>query len=95
MSSIPKPTNEPIRNYEPGSEEKASLKEKLAELSQKQIEIPLIIGGKEVHTEDTSTCVMPHNHGHVLATFHQAGEQEDIRQLNLHKLPGNSGQRHH
>ena len=76
MSSIPKPTNEPIRNYEPGSEEKASLKEKLAELSQKQIEIPLIIGGKEVHTGDTSTCVMPHNHGHVLATFHQAGEQE-------------------
>ena len=76
MSSIPKPINEPIRNYEPGSPEKASLKEKLAELSQKEIEIPLIIGGKEVRTGDTGKCIMPHNHGHVLATFHQAGEKE-------------------
>ena len=76
MSNIPKPINEPIRNYESGSPEKASLKEKLAELSQKEIEIPLIIGGKEVHTGDTAKCIMPHNHGHVLATFHQAGEKE-------------------
>ena len=76
MNSIPKPINEPIRNYEPGSPEKASLKEKLAELSQKEIEIPLIIGGKEVRTGDTGKCIMPHNHGHVLATFHQAGEKE-------------------
>ena len=79
MSSIPKPINEPIRNYEPGSPEKASLKEKLAELSQKEIEIPLIIGGKEVRTGDIGKCIMPHNHGHVLATFHQAGEKE-VRQ---------------
>tara|TARA_Y100000590_G_scaffold76946_1_gene85208 strand:+ start:417 stop:2039 length:1623 start_codon:yes stop_codon:yes gene_type:complete len=76
MNNIPKPINEPIRNYEPGSPEKASLKEKLTELSQKEIEIPLIIGGKEVRTGDTGTCIMPHNHGHVLATFHQAGEKE-------------------
>ena len=76
MSSIPKPINEPIRNYEPGSPEKASIKEKLAELSQKELEIPLIIGGKEVRTGDTGKCIMPHNHGHVLATFHQAGEKE-------------------
>lgn len=76
MSNIPKPINEPIRNYEPGSPEKASLKEKLAELSQKEIEIPLIIGGKEVRTGDTSNCVMPHNHGHILATYHQAGVKE-------------------
>ena len=76
MSNIPKPINEPIRNYDPGSPEKASLKEKLAELSQKEIEIPLIIGGKEIRTGDTSKCVMPHNHGHVLATFHQASEKE-------------------
>lgn len=76
MSNIPKPINEPIRNYEPGSPEKASLKEKLAELSQKEIEIPLIIGGKEVRTGDTSNCVMPHNYGHILATYHQAGVKE-------------------
>jgi len=81
MSNIPKPVNEPIRNYEPGSPEKASLKETLAELSQKEIEIPLIIGGKEVRTGDTANCIMPHNHGHVLATFHQAGEKEVLEAI--------------
>ena len=81
MSNIPKPMNEPIRNYESGSSEKASLKEKLAELSQKEIEIPLIIGGKEVRTGDTANCIMPHNHGHVLATFHQAGEKEVLEAI--------------
>ena len=83
--------NEPIRNYESGSSEKASLKETLSELSQKEIEIPLIIGGKEVRTGDTANCIMPHNHGHVLATFHQAGEKEVLRQLNLLKRHGNNG----
>ena len=81
MSNIPKPVNEPIRNYAPGSSEKASLKETLAELSQKEIEIPLIIGGKEVRTGDTANCIMPHNHGHVLATFHQAGEKEVLEAI--------------
>ncbi|MDP6415718.1 MAG: aldehyde dehydrogenase family protein, partial [Gammaproteobacteria bacterium] len=76
MSAIPKPVNEPILNFNPGSPERASLQDKLKELSAKEIEIPLLIGGKEVRTGDTGTCVMPHNHGHVLARFHQAGPAE-------------------
>ena len=67
MSAIPKPVNEPILNFNPGSAERTSLQAKLKELSAKEIEIPLLIGGKEVRTGDTGTCVMPHNHGHVLA----------------------------
>ena len=39
------------------------------------IEIPLIIGGKEIRTGKTATSVMPHKHGHVLATYHLAGEE--------------------
>ena len=50
MSAIPKPVNEPILNFSPGSPERASLQAKLKELSAKEIEIPLIIGGTEVHT---------------------------------------------
>jgi len=76
MSAIPKPVNEPILNFSPGSPERASLQAKLKELSAKEIEIPLLIGGAEVRTGDTGTCVMPHNHGHVLARFHQAGPAE-------------------
>jgi len=73
---IDMPDNEPNRMYPPGSEEKKSLKAKLEELSGRQIEIPLIIGGKEVRTGNTAEAVCPHDHGHVLATYHQAGPDE-------------------
>ena len=74
--TIPVPVNEPIRSYAPGSTEKESLKSKLKELKSTLVEIPLIIGGKEIKTGTTGTCVMPHNHRHVLATYHKAGEKE-------------------
>ncbi|HZX96948.1 MAG TPA: aldehyde dehydrogenase family protein, partial [Myxococcales bacterium] len=70
------PTNEPVRSYAPGSPEKKSLKKRLQEMSSEQIEIPLIIGGKEVRTGDVGQAVCPHDHQHVLATFHQAGAPE-------------------
>ena len=85
MSAIPKPVNEPILNFGPGSPERISLQAKLKELSAKEIEIPLIIGGAEVRTGDTSTCVMPHNHGHVLARFHQAGPAEVAQAISAAK----------
>ncbi len=74
--TIPDPINEPIRSYAPGSPEREALKRKLEELKSTQVEIPLIIGGKEIKTGVTGTCVMPHNHKHVLATYHKAGEKE-------------------
>jgi len=43
---VPKPHNEPILNYKPGSPERAAVQAKLAELASKEIEIPIIIGGK-------------------------------------------------
>ena len=76
ITQVPAPRNEPIRNYAPGSAEKAALKAKLAEMSSQVIEIPLIIGGQEVRTGNLAECVMPHNHGHVLARYHQAGPEE-------------------
>ena len=85
MSAIPKPVNEPILNFGPGSPERISLQAKLKELSAKEIEIPLIIGGAEVRTGDTGTCVMPHNHGHVLARFHQAGSAEVAQAISAAK----------
>ena len=74
--TIPLPVNEPIMSYSPGSPEKESLKNKLEELKSTQVEIPLIITGEEIKTGTTGTCVMPHNHQHVLATYHKAGEKE-------------------
>lgn len=70
------PANEPVKNYAPGSPERIELQAKLAELKSQEIEIPLIIGGKEVKTGNTATVTMPSDHGHVLATYHKAGPKE-------------------
>lgn len=74
--SFPKPINEPVKAYAPGSSEKASLKKALAQLSSEEWDIPLVIGGKEIRTGNTGKVVMPHDHHHVLATYHKAGEKE-------------------
>ncbi len=73
---VPYPKNEPIRDYSPGSSEKKSLKSAISELKKKQIEIPVVIGGQEVKTGKTGECRCPHNHKHLLATYHKAGEKE-------------------
>jgi 1-pyrroline-5-carboxylate dehydrogenase len=73
---IPAPINEPILSYAPNSPERIQLKKKLDEMYQTKIEIPLIIDGKEVKTGNKATCICPHEHHHVLAEFHQAGERE-------------------
>ncbi|HHQ47786.1 MAG TPA: 1-pyrroline-5-carboxylate dehydrogenase, partial [Acidobacteria bacterium] len=73
---VPTPVNEPIHAYAPGSAEKAALKAKMREMLAGEIEIPLIIGGEEVRTGRTGKAVCPHDHGHVLATWHQAGPEE-------------------
>ncbi len=70
------PVNEPVRNYGPGSPEKKSLKKRLDDMLSEEIEIPVLIGGKEVRTGSTAQAVCPHDHGKVLATYHQAGAAE-------------------
>jgi 1-pyrroline-5-carboxylate dehydrogenase len=74
--AVPRPVNQPVRSFAPGSPERASLQKSLADQSSRQIEIPLLINGKEVRTGRTSTVVMPHRHAHVLAKWHKAGTKE-------------------
>ena len=72
---VPPPVNEPVRGYAPGSPEKAALKERLASMAGERIEIPIIVGGREIRTGDLSQSVMPHNHRHVLADWHRASPE--------------------
>ncbi len=72
----PLPDNEPVQSYAPGSPERASIKATLIEMMGQQIEIPLRIGGEEIRTGNVAQCVCPHDHGHVLATYHKAGPKE-------------------
>jgi 1-pyrroline-5-carboxylate dehydrogenase len=69
---VPPPVNEPVKSYAPGSPERAAIKQRLAEMASERIEIPIIIGGREIRTGETATSVMPHDHRHVLADYHKA-----------------------
>jgi 1-pyrroline-5-carboxylate dehydrogenase len=69
---VPTPVNEPIKSYAPGSPERQELKARLASMAGERIEIPLVIGGKEIRTGKKQQSVMPFNHRHVLADWHMA-----------------------
>ena len=73
---FPKPENEPVKGYAPGSPERKEIRKALDELYKKVTEIPAIIGGKEVKTKDMGEIVMPTENHHVLARYHKVGEKE-------------------
>jgi 1-pyrroline-5-carboxylate dehydrogenase len=72
----PKPANETVRDYAPGSPERAALKQRLTEMESERMDIPLVIGGEDVATGKTAESVMPHRKSHVLADVHQGGPKE-------------------
>ena len=74
--SIGQPDNEPGLDYRPGSVEHGSLMAEIERQSSVEVEIPLIIGGREVRTGNLGNVVMPCDHGHRLAVYHMAGEEE-------------------
>ena len=72
----PTPVNEPVLGYLPGSPEREALKAELERQSNEILEIPCIINGEEVFTGNVIEQVMPHDHSHVIARVHLAGEAE-------------------
>jgi 1-pyrroline-5-carboxylate dehydrogenase len=72
---VPQPVNDPNRSYAPGTPERAELKARLKSMAAEKIEIPLIIGGREIRTGRTQQTVMPHDHRHVLAEYHLASAE--------------------
>jgi len=70
--SIGLPANEPVLSYAPGSPERAALKKELEAQAGRVVEVPVVIGGKELHPGNTVDVVMPHAHGHVIAQAHSA-----------------------
>ena len=85
--NVPHPVNEPINSYAPGTAPRAELKARLASMSSEHVEIPLIIGGKEVRTSKTFKAVMPFDHAHVLATVHSAEPQHVQQAIDRYGAP--------
>ncbi|MCE5249544.1 L-glutamate gamma-semialdehyde dehydrogenase [bacterium] len=73
---IRKPENEPVLSYAPGTKERKELKTKLNEMLDNPMEIPCIIGGREVTTGDMVDMKAPHDLKQVLGRYHRAGTRE-------------------
>src|SRR4051794_37535650 len=69
--NYPLPQNEPVHNYAPGSPERNLLKEVLAELKSDEADLAMIIGGREVRTENKIPFHPPHEIAHTLGQFHE------------------------
>lgn len=80
--SVPRPVNEPVLSYAPGSRERTLLKEALAEAKSAAADIPMYIGGKEVRTENRAEIHAPHDHQHVLASYSKGDKDHVIDAIN-------------
>ena len=76
IPTAPAPVNEPVRSYAPGTNERLSLQRRLQAMRNEDVEIPALIGGREVRSGRTAPVVMPHEHGHRLGTVHLCGAEE-------------------
>src|SRR6185437_14778559 len=71
----PPARNEPVLEFLPGSPERARLQKRIDQMRNERIEVPLVIGGRDVTTGDLKQAVMPHAREHVLADVHQGGAE--------------------
>ena len=74
--SFPQPENEKVLQYKPGSPERAAIKASLAELQDLVMEVPVVIDGMPVYTDNVVEICAPHDHKNVIARVHMAGEKE-------------------
>src|SRR4051812_34432058 len=72
----PPPLHEPVFPYVPRDKTRTEIEAQLKSFRSSAIDIPLIIGGKEIRTGNTLKAIEPHAHSRTLATVHQAGEKE-------------------
>jgi len=72
VTQVPYPSNEPILSYAPGSPEKKEVLEMYSSLRNSKIEVPMRIGDLDVTTGDLGTMHPPHDHKHLLGTYHKA-----------------------
>lgn len=75
---LPETKNEPVLSYAPGTPERKALQQTLAELNRGGVDIPMIIGGKEVRTNKLHDIRPPHNHQHLLGHYHQ-GDSSHVK----------------
>ena len=69
---VPKAVNEPVKSYAPNSPEKAAVLAAYKEMWNTKIDVPLYIGSEEIRTGNTRNMSAPHDHKHIVGTYHLA-----------------------
>ena len=70
--NVPVAVNEPVKSYAPGSPEREAVKKAYKDMFNNTIDVPMYIGGKDVKTGNTRTMSPPHDHKHIVGTYHLA-----------------------
>ena len=68
--NIPKAVNEPVKSYAPNSPEKAAVQAAYTKMWNETIDVPLYIGSEEIRTGNTKNMTAPHDHKHIVGTYH-------------------------
>ncbi|MFV8373802.1 L-glutamate gamma-semialdehyde dehydrogenase [Flavobacterium sp. LB1P62] len=69
---VPKAVNEPVKGYAPNSPEKAAVQAAYTKMWNSKIDVPLYIGSEEIRTGNTKNMTAPHDHKHIVGTYHLA-----------------------
>ena len=77
--NVPKAVNEPVKSYAPNSPEKKAVLEAYKKMWNEKIEVPSYIGSEQIKTGNTVNMTAPHDHKHVVGTYHLA-EKKHIEQ---------------
>ena len=78
---VPIAINEPVKAYAPGSPEREEVLATYKKMYKSKVEVPLYINGKSVKTGNTATMSPPHDHQHVLGTYHNAEKKHIIEAI--------------
>jgi 1-pyrroline-5-carboxylate dehydrogenase len=70
--NVPKAVNEPVKSYTPNSPEKAAVLAAYKQMWNSKIDVPLYIGSEEIRTGNTRNMTAPHDHKHIVGTYHLA-----------------------
>ena len=72
--NVPKAVNEPVKSYAPNSPEKAAVLAAYKQMWNSKIDVPLHIGSEEIRTGNIRNMIAPHDHKHVVGTYHLAAK---------------------
>ena len=77
VTRVPVPVNEPVRQYQPGSHERAVLESRIKQLAGERAELAMTVGGRHrMGGGGLIDVVQPHNHRHVLGQLGNATDED-------------------